>query len=153
MERTCGSCGAIVGSAERLTAIAHPDRAVVEPSGSGLERGRAARLNTGSTPIHRLGRTSACVRGATDGRTCVERTRAGGVGRPEDRRAGGSRRTLVVGAGRAARRAGGRGPTVEFSGRCSRTCSVVAPRTGTGRARGSAQLDRRGSRGRSRGPG
>jgi hypothetical protein len=117
MERiSCGGSGSSstsVGNACRLVSIAHPDRAVMEPSGSSLECAGAARLNTGSTLFHRLGCPSARVRGATTDRcTFVERTRGRGLGRPEDRGARGSRRALMVGPGSTGRRAGGRGPTV-----------------------------------------
>jgi hypothetical protein len=135
-----------VGSAGRVIKLTHPDCAVVEPSGSGLERTRAARLDTGSTRIHRLGRTAARFPGATaDSRTRVERTLGRGVGRPEDRGARGSRRALVVGAGPTAFRAGGRCSAVELAlpGGSPGTCSVVTPGTGTSRARARAQLDRR----------
>jgi hypothetical protein len=140
---TSGRPRAGVGSAGRVTKLTHPDRAVVEPSGSRLERTRAARLDTGSTRIHGLGRTAARVRRATaDSRTRVERTRGRGVGRPEDRGARGSRGALVVGAGPTAFRAGGRCSAVELAlpGGSPGTCSVVTPGTGASRAR--AQLDR-----------
>jgi len=47
-----GSSRAIVGSARRLVSVAHPDSAIVEPSGSGVERARAARIDAGSTRLH-----------------------------------------------------------------------------------------------------
>jgi hypothetical protein len=85
LERASGCSRAIVGGAARLTSITHPDGAVVEPSGSGLERTGAASLNAGRALFHRLGCASARVRGtATDCRSGVERTRVRGVGRPED---------------------------------------------------------------------
>lgn len=122
----------------------------MEPSGSSLERPCAARLNTGSAIFHRLGCATPRLRGAaTDRRTIVERARAR-VGRPKDRRARGSRRSVMVGAVRIARRAGSHRATVELAGAggSPRTCSVVTP--GTARAR--AQLDRRGARRGSRFP-
>lgn len=51
LERTCRCPRASVGSAGRITQLTHPDRTVVEPSSSGLERTRAARLDTGSTRV------------------------------------------------------------------------------------------------------
>jgi hypothetical protein len=132
-----GGSGAGVGNACRVVKLAHPDRAVVESSSSGLERTRAPRFDTGSTRIHRLGRPARGVRGpATDGGTRVERTRGRGVGRPEDRGARGSRRALVVGAVRATLRAGGRCATVEpaLGGGSCGAGSVVTPGNGAGGA-------------------
>jgi hypothetical protein len=142
-----------VGSAGRRVSIAHPDRAVVEPSS--VERAGAC-LAPRSTLFQRLGRTSARCRGATgDRRTCVERPRGRRVGRPQDRGARGSRRALVVRSGPTARRAGGRRATVELARaeRPSRTCSVVTSAPGDGRARARAELDRCCARRGSRVPG
>jgi hypothetical protein len=134
--RTSGSSGAGVGSAGRVASITHTDRAIVEPSGSSLERTGAAGLGTGCTLIHRLGCAAPRARGATtDRRTRLERTCRGGVGRTEDRRARGTGRALVVGAGPTARRAGGRRTAVELARALgsSGTCPMVTPDSGTGR--------------------
>ena len=73
--RPCRSSSrARVGSAGRLSSITHTDRAVVEPSGSGLERIRAPGLSTGCTRLDRLGRAAARICGATtDRRARLER--------------------------------------------------------------------------------
>jgi hypothetical protein len=78
-----GSSRARVGSARRRISIAHPDRAVLEPSS--VELAGAACLAPSSTAFQRLGRTSAGVRGATGDRSpCVERARGRRMGRPQD---------------------------------------------------------------------
>ena len=108
----------------------------MEPASSSVERAGAARPDTGGTRLHRLGRATAGFRGATaDCRAGVERARGRGLGRPQDRGAGGPSRAVVVGPRGAARRAG-RCATVELAGgeRFSATYSVVTTTPGTGRA-------------------
>jgi hypothetical protein len=127
-----------VGSACRLPSITHTDRAVVESSGSGLERTRAAGLGTRCTRLHRLGCTAARVRGATtDRRTRLDGTSRRGVGHTQDRRARGTRRAVLVRAGPTARRAGGRRTAVELARAhgSAGPCSMVASASGSGTGR------------------
>jgi len=140
----CAAC-ADLGCAPRLAELTDSNGAVVEPTGSSLERACAGRLNPASTLFPRLG-CAAGVRGATHSCSVVERARTGGLGRPQNRRARRSRRALVVGPiGRAQWLS-----SLELARRrrSPRTCSVVT--SGAGRAR--AQPDGRGPRRRGRVP-
>ena len=129
--RTSSSSRAGVGNARPIASVTHTDGTVMEPSGSCLERTRAAHFGPGGTRIKRVGSTSARVGGATtDNRTRVERTAGRGLGRPEDRGPGGSACALVVRPLGTAFGAGSGRATVErarASG-SSRACSVVTPR-------------------------
>jgi hypothetical protein len=91
---------ALVGSAGRFASIANPDGAFVEPAGARLERTGAVWICARCAVLDRLGRPG--VSGATaDRRTLVDRARVRGVGRAEDRGAGGTCRAIVVGTGSA----------------------------------------------------
>jgi len=128
--RTSGSSRAGVGNSGRITSITHPDRTVMEPSGSRLERTSGTGcLDTGGSLIQRLGCTFARAGGATaDSRTRLECTRCRCLGCPEDRGTGGSTGAFVVRPFRTALRAGSRRATVELApAGGSRACSVVIP--------------------------
>jgi hypothetical protein len=127
---TSGSSRSGVGNARRISSITHPDGAVLEPTGSCLERTRAARFGAGRTRIERLGGSSARAAGATtDHRTRMERTPGRGLGRPEDRGTRGSTCALVVRAFGTALGARSRRATVERAraGGSSRAASMVTP--------------------------
>jgi hypothetical protein len=133
MERARGSPRTVVGRPGRFTAIPDPDGTLVEPAGSGLERPSAVSLAAGRARIYRLGCTAdRGGRASTDRCTFLERPRSRGLGRAEDRRTRGSRRAVVVGAGRVTGRPGRSTAAVEFAGatRSTRTRSVVATRAG-----------------------
>jgi hypothetical protein len=128
---TSGSSRTGVGNARRISSITHPDGAVLEPTGSCLERPcGTGRFGAGRTRIERLGGPSARAGGATtDHRTRMERTPGRGLGRPEDRGTRGSTCALVVRAFGTALGARSRRATVERArtGGSSRAASMVTP--------------------------
>ena len=139
LECARGSPGARVGRPGRITSVPDPDGAFVEPAGSGLERPSAVRFGAGHARFDRLGCTAAGGgRATTDRGAFLERPRPRGLGRAENRRTRGSRRTVMVGAGRVTGRPGRGTAAVELSGAAgsSHTRSVVATSAGTGRATG-----------------
>jgi hypothetical protein len=100
--RPRGKPRAVLGSAGRFTSIANPDGAFVEPAGARLERTGAFWICARCAVLDRLGRAAPGVSGATaDRRTLVDRARVRGVGRAQDRGAGGTCRAIVVGTSSA----------------------------------------------------
>jgi len=100
--RPRGKPRAVLGSARRFTSIANPDGAFVEPAGARLERTGAFWICARCAVLDRLGRAAPGVSGATaDRRTLVDRARVRGVGRAQDRGAGGTCRAIVVGTSSA----------------------------------------------------
>jgi hypothetical protein len=96
--RPRGKPRAVLGSARGFTSIANPDGAFVEPAGARLERTGAFWICARCAVLDRLGRAAPGVSGATaDRRTLVDRARVRGVGRAQDRGAGGTCRAIVVG--------------------------------------------------------
>jgi hypothetical protein len=125
-----------VGRPGGFTAVPDPDGAVVESTGSGVEPPGACSFKSGRTRLCGLGCAAAGrSRTTTDGCAFLERAGARGLGRAEDRRAGGSRRAFMVGAARVARGAGRGTAAVELAGAasCTRARTVVATSTGAGR--------------------
>jgi hypothetical protein len=146
MERAFARPRSGVGRPGRFTAIPNPDGAVVEPTGSGVEPSGPCGFDSGRTRLRGLGCAAAGRSRATDGGAFMERARARGLGRAEDRGAGGSGRALMVGAARIARGAGRGTAAVEFAGAacCTRASSVVATSTGAYRGCACTPAHRRG---------
>jgi hypothetical protein len=96
-----------VGSAPSRTTIPSPDGSILEPAGSSLERAAPATIGSGCAVVGRLGSPASSGGSATtDRRAFVECAGACRLGRrAQDRRACGSGRALVVGAGRDTGRA------------------------------------------------
>ena len=100
--RPRGKPRAVLGSARRFTSIANPDGAFVEPAGARLERTGAFWICARCADLDRLGRGAHGVSSATADRgTLVDRARVRGVGRAQDRGAGGTCRAIVVGTSSA----------------------------------------------------
>ena len=127
-----------LGGAGRFAPVPDPDGTVVESAGARLEPSAARGLDPSSSCFVGLGPATARDSGSTaDRRTFVERACAGPVGRTQNRRARGAPGAVMVGSCWFTRRTGRSSAALERAGagRCARTSSLVATRTGPARAR------------------
>jgi hypothetical protein len=71
MERATCSAGTSVGIAGRTVKFFHPDGAILEPAGSGMEPSSPGGASAGGARLNRLGRAAKCGSGATAHRRTV----------------------------------------------------------------------------------